>query len=90
MILILFLTEFVKNNHGQEIIDKLVDEGYNTQSSNDDKNLGSFIACKENFEVKMIDDRWTEVYIPKLDLNVLGVYIPVKGGSEKNYSGKEF
>ena len=27
---LIVLTEFVKNNHGQEIIYKLVDSGYNT------------------------------------------------------------
>ena len=81
---LIVLTEFVKNNHGQEIIDKLVDSGYITQASNDDKNLGSFIACKEDFVVEKVNDRWTEVYIPKFDLNVLGVYVPVSGGSEKD------
>jgi len=24
------------------------------------------------------------VYIPKMDLNILGVYVPVSGGTEKN------
>jgi len=81
---LIVLTEFVKNNHGHEIIDNLVDKGYKTQASNEDKNLGSFIACKEDFIVKKVEDRWTEIYIPKLDLYVLGVYIPVSGGSEKN------
>ena len=53
---LIVLTEFVKTNHGQEIIDKLSDNGYKTQASNDDKNLGSFVVCKEDFMVKKVDD----------------------------------
>ena len=78
------LTEFINNNNGQIIIDKLVDKGYKTQPSNEDGNLGSFIACRENFVTNNIEDRWTEIYIPDMDLYILGVYVPVSGGSEKN------
>jgi exodeoxyribonuclease-3 len=53
---LIVLTEFVKNNRGEEIINKLVAEGYKTQTSNKDKNLGSFIACKEDFNVKNVDE----------------------------------
>lgn len=86
---LIVLTEFVNNDNGKEIIDKLVDRGYKTQSSNENKNLGSFIACKEDFITNDVMNRWTEVYIPKMDLNVLGVYIPVSGGTEKNLFWKK-
>ena len=62
---LIVLTEFVNNNNGQQVIDRLVDRGYKTQSSNENKNLGSFIACKEDFLTKNVEDRWAEVYIPK-------------------------
>ena len=41
---LIVLTEFVNNNNGQIIIDNLVDNGYTTQYSNEDKNLGCFIC----------------------------------------------
>jgi len=83
------LTEFINNSNGREIIDKLVDKGYKTQPSNQDGKLGSFIACKENFVTKNIEDRWIEIYIPKKDLYLLGVYVPVSGGAEKNLFWKK-
>ena len=52
-------------------------------------NWDSFIACKENFVTKNIEARWTEIYIPKKDLYVLGVYVPVSGGAEKNLFWKK-
>jgi exodeoxyribonuclease III len=86
---LIVLTEFVNNDNGQIIIDNLVDNGYTTQYSNEDKNLGCFFACKEDFIINNVMDRWVEVYIPKMDLNVLGVYIPVSGGTEKNLFWKK-
>ena len=83
------LTEFIKNDNGKEIIDKLVDRGYKTQPSNEDGMLGSFIASKEDFVTKKIEDRWVEVYIPKMDLYVLGVYISDSLGTEKNLFWKK-
>ncbi len=83
------LTEFVKNDNGQEIISKLVEKGYKTQPSNVNGELGSFIACKEEFVTKNVFDRWVEIYIPKMDLNVLGVYVPDTAGTEKNQFWKE-
>jgi len=83
------LTEFIKNDNGKEIIDKLVDRGYKTQPSNEDGKLGSFIASKEDFVTKKIEDRWVEVYIPKMDLYVLGVYISDSLGTEKNLFWKK-
>ena len=83
------LTEFVKNDNGQEIITKLVEKGYKTQPSNENGELGSFIACKETFITKNIEDRWVEVYIPKMDLNVLGVYVPDQAGTEKDLFWKK-
>jgi len=85
----IILTEFVKNDNGQEIISKLVEKGYKTQPSNENGELGSFIASKEAFVTKNIEDRWVEVYIPKMDLNVLGVYVPDKAGTEKNLFWKK-
>ena len=81
---LIVLTEFVNNKNGQIIIDSLVDHGYKVQPSNDDGSLGSFIACRENFVTNNIKDRWAEVYIPDMDLYILGVYVPVSGGFEKN------
>ena len=81
---LIVLTEFVNNKNGQIIIDSLVDHDYKVQPSNDDGSLGSFIACSENFVTNNIEDRWAEVYIPDVDLYILGVYVPVSGGSEKN------
>ena len=83
------LTEFIKNNNGKEIIDKLVARGYKTQPSNEDGKLGSFIASKEDFVTKNVQDRWAEVYIPKMDLYVLGVYVPDTLGTEKNMFWKK-
>ncbi len=83
------LTEFIKNDNGKEIIDKLVNKGYKTQPSNEDGNLGSFIASKEEFVTKKIEDRWVEVYIPKMDLYVLGVYVPDSLGDKKNMFWKK-
>lgn len=83
------LTEFVKNDNGLEIIDKLVERGYKTQPSNENGELGSFIASKEEFVTKNVEDRWVEVYIPKMDLYVLGVYVPDKAGTDKNLFWKK-
>jgi exodeoxyribonuclease III len=83
------LTEFIKNDNGQEIIDKLVEKGYNTQPSNEDGKLGSFIACKDTFKTLNVMDRWVEVYIPKMDLYVLGVYVPDHEGTEKDMFWKK-
>ena len=83
------LTEFIKNNNGKEIIDKLVDRGYKTQPSHEEGKLGSFIASKEDFVTKKIEDRWVEVYIPKMDLYVLGVYVPDRLSTEKNLFWKK-
>ena len=78
------LTEFIKNDNGKEIISKLVDKGYKTQPSNENGDLGSFIASREPFVVKTVEDRWVEIYIPTMDLYVLGVYVPDQLGFEKN------
>lgn len=81
---IIVLTEFIKNYNGQKIIDKLVDKGYTTQPSDEKGSMGSFIACKDASVTKNIMNRWVEVYIPKKDLYVLGVYVPDQLGIEKN------
>lgn len=73
---LIILTEFIKNDNGSEIIDKLIAKGYKTQPSNNDGELGPFIASKEPFVAKAVEDRWVEVYIPWMDLHVLGVYVP--------------
>ena len=83
------LTEFIKNDNGKEIIAKLVEKGYKTQPSNENGELGSFIASKEEFITKNIEDRWAEVYIPLMDLYVLGVYVPDKSGTQKNLFWKK-
>ncbi len=83
------LTEFIKNDNGNGIIRKLVEKGYKTQPSNMDSGMGSFIASKETFVTKNITDRWVEVYIPKIDLHVLGVYVPDNVGMEKNLFWKK-
>ncbi len=85
----IILTEFVKNDNGKEIISKLVDKGYKTQPSNENGALGSFILCKEVFLTKNVEDSWVEVYIPKMDLYVLGVYVPDTSGVEKNQFWKK-
>ena len=86
---LIVLTEFIKNDNGLKIIDKLINKGYTIQSSNEDGTMGSFIASKFNFITKNAEDRWTEVYLPKMDLFVLGVYVPDKLGSEKNLFWKK-
>ena len=83
------LTEFIKNDNGKEIIDKLVKKGYKTQPSNENGELGSFIASKEEFIPRNVEDKWAEVYIPIMDLYVLGVYIPDKSGYQKNLFWKK-
>ncbi|MFZ0442672.1 MAG: endonuclease/exonuclease/phosphatase family protein [Methanobacterium sp.] len=83
------LTEFIKNDNGKEIIDKLVKKGYKTQPSNENGELGSFIASKEEFIPKTVEDKWAEVYIPIMDLYVLGVYVPDKSGYQKNLFWKK-
>jgi exodeoxyribonuclease III len=85
----IILTEFVKNDNGKEIIGKLVDKGYKTQPSNENGELGSFIASKEEFITRNVDDSWAEVYIPTMDLYVLGVYVPDRSGTEKNLFWKK-
>ena len=83
------LTEFIKNDNGKEIIDKLVKKGYKTQPSNENGELGSFIASKEEFIPRNVEDKWAEVYIPRMDLYVLGVYIPDESGFQKNLFWKK-
>ena len=87
---LIVLTEFVNNDKGQIIIDNLDDKGYTTQSSNEDTNLGCFIACKEDFVTNNVEDRWADVYIPKMDLNVLGVLFQSVGELKRIYFGKKF
>jgi exonuclease III len=86
---LIMLTEFIKNDNGREIIGKLVDKGYKTQPSNKESGMGSFIASKEAFVTKNVEDKWTEVYIPKMDLYILGVYVPDHSGAEKNLFWKK-
>ena len=85
----IILTEFIKNDNGNGIIRKLVEKGYKTQPSNRDSGMGSFIVSKESFVTKNIMDRWIEVYIPKMDLYVLGVYVPDNQDMEKNLFWKK-
>jgi len=81
---LMVLTEFMMNEKGKEIIRKISQKGYNIKPSNDDGSMGSFIASKSDFVTKSVFDRWIEVYIPKNDLYVLGVYVPDQPGAEKN------
>lgn len=81
---LIVLTEFIKNNNGEEIINSLRNFGYRTEVSNEEGGYGSFIASKEEFVTKSIEDRWAEVYIPKLDLYVLGIYVLDQPGAYKN------
>lgn len=81
---LIILTEFIKNDNGNAIIHNLKNQGYYTQVSNEDGGYGSFIASKNDFLTKSIEDRWVEVYLPKLDLYVLGVYVPDQPGSRKS------
>ena len=81
---LMVLTEFMMNEKGKDIIPKISQKGYNTKPSNNDGSMGSFIASKNDFVTKSVFDRWTEVYIPKNDLYVLGVYVPDQPGAEKN------
>jgi len=85
---LIVLTEFIKNDNGLKIIDRLIDKGYNTQASNEDGNMGSFVASKFDF-ITNVENRWVEVYIPKIDLYVLGVYVPDQVGTEKNLFWKK-
>ncbi len=80
----IMLTDFIKNDNGQEIIAKLVDKGYTTQPFNEKSGMESFIACKDQFVIEIIEDRWVEIYIPKMDLYVLGVCIPDGTGTVKS------
>ncbi len=81
---LIILTEFVKNDNGRDINNSLTNQGFHTQVSNEDGGYGSFIASKNDFVTKSIEDRWTEVYIPEMDLHVLGVYVPDQPGVNKN------
>lgn len=81
---LLVLTEFMMNDNGGKIIQKISENGYKTKPSNDDGSMGSFIASKNDFHSKSVFDRWTEVYFPENDLYVLGVYVPDQPGEEKN------
>lgn len=81
---LIILTEFIMNDNGQKIIQRLTNEGYKTQASNEEEGYGSFIASKNGFMTKKVEDRWAEVYIPKMDLYVLGVYVPDQPGADKN------
>lgn len=81
---LIILTEFIKNNNGNDIIHSLCNQGYYTQFSNEEGGYGSFIASKNDFVTKSVEDRWTEVYVPKLDLHILGVYVPDQHGAIKN------
>ncbi len=73
---LIILTEFIKNDNGSEIIEKLISKGYKTQPSNNKGDLRPFIASKKSVVVKAVEDRWVEVYVPEMDLHVLGVYVP--------------
>ncbi|MEG3225528.1 MAG: hypothetical protein BME94_08510 [Methanobacteriales archaeon Met13] len=81
---LIILTEFIKNDNGNDIINSLINQGFYTQTSNEDNGYGSFIASKNDFLTKSLEDRWAEVYIPKMDLYVLGVYVPDQPGAYKN------
>ncbi|MDP3066710.1 MAG: hypothetical protein Q8N08_08225, partial [Methanobacteriaceae archaeon] len=83
------LTEFIKNDNGQQIIQKLADMGYKTEISNDDGRNGSFIASKDEFVTRKVEDRWVEVYIPEKDLQVWGVYVPDQPGAQKDLFWKK-
>lgn len=85
---LIFLTEFIKKDNGNEIIEKLIDKGYKTQPSNKDGDIGAFIASKEPFIAGAVEDRWVEVYILKMDLHVLGVHVPTSS-EEKNIFWKK-
>lgn len=80
---LIVLTEFIMNDKGKEIRRILTDNGYKTQASNED-GYGSFIACKNEFVTVKVEDRWTEVHIPEIDLYVLAVYVPDQPGKPKN------
>ena len=81
---LIVLTEFIMNSNGKEIISSLTDKSYNSQASNEKEDYGSFIACKNDFITKKLEDRWAEVYIPKLNLYILAVYVPNQPGIPKN------
>ena len=81
---LIVLTEFIKNKKGEYIINCLSTQGYFIQISNENGGYGSFIASKHDFVTKCAEDRWAEVYIPKIDLHVLGVYVPDQTGAYKN------
>ena len=81
---LIILTEFIENDNGNDINNSLTNQGFHTQASNEDGGYGSFIASKNDFITKSLEDRWAEVYIPTQDLYVLGVYVPDQPGAKKN------
>lgn len=81
---LIILTEFIKNKNGEDIINCLSNQGYFIQISNENGGYGSFIASKHDFLTISIEDRWAGVYIPKMDLYVLGVYVQDEPGARKN------
>ncbi len=81
---LIILTEFIENDNGYDINNSLSNQGFHTQASNEDGGYGSFIASKYDFLTKSLEDRWVEVYIPNMDLHVLGVYVPDQPGAMKN------
>lgn len=85
---LIVLTEFIMNDNGKEIMRRLSNEGYKTHASNE-QGYGSFIASKNDFILKNVQDRWVEVYIPKIDLYVLAVYVPDQPGAPKNLFWKK-
>lgn len=80
---LIILTEFIMDNRGKEITQKLAEKGYKNQPSNEE-GYGSFIASKSDFVTKKVKDRWAEVYIPEMELYILGVYVPDQPGAKKS------
>jgi exonuclease III len=82
------LSEFILDKHGKEIIQKLANNGYKTQPSNKE-GYGLLIASKKDFKTKKLEDMWAEVYIPEMDLYVLGIYVPDQPGADKSLFWKK-
>lgn len=87
---LIVLTEFWEGTKGEKIKGSLREAGYAYQFSSNpaEKQNGLLIASYHPLELLPSTyggteavERWMEVYLPKFDLHILGLHIPVEGSS---------
>src|SRR5699024_4451900 len=82
---VMVLTEYKDNEAGEYLIDKLQEAGWTyIVTTNPPKNENGVLilsvfpirSCVPSIEREWGAHRWNEVYVPKLDVYLLGVHVP--------------